>query len=549
MGLHATPGARLEDYWRETTQPLVSTMTTMQKWVIVWAVILAAAMEVGMRFGVNIILVDMEGNVAASQDDISWVVTVYGAGFIAGMASSAGLARYLGARNHFVLMLMLFGAGTLGCFASHELWQLLTARAIQGLAGGTFVVRGQVLIYTMFQSSERSAHSLLFGVMIHLFRALTPLSMAAITDASRWNYAFLLAIPFVVLAAAMIWMFMPRHEGVSAHQPSAPSLLFLLTGLASLQVGLSRGERNLWFESHFIILLFVAAALCLVLWVWWDSRPYNPNPIPHLRLLVSLPTLTASFSECLLVGAALSTGLYVLPQYLRGVQTYSATQTGWFFVVDALATLVALVASSKYLMARIGPRGVVAIGFLSFSLATLGFVYALTLTTPGWMLALLLILYGLALGWLISGLTNLAMSGIGLEYVSETDTAFRLVRQIGANFGVTAAAVLLDRRETLHSSRLLDVANRLNPITHAAVARYAGIVAQRTGTASNPTPGGYQLFQNAVIQQARLLAYVDIFWCLSVLGAVGFVVALIAHHHSRRRSADRAIHISAITSM
>jgi hypothetical protein len=83
-------------------------------------------------------------------------------------------------------------------------------------------------------------------------------------------------------------------------------------------------------------------------------------------------------------------------------------------------------------MARIRPRGVVGIGFLSASLAALGFVYAPT------------------------------------------------------------------------------------PATHAAVARSAGIIAQRTGAASDPTPGGYQLFQNAVIQQARLLACVDICRCLSV---------------------------------
>lgn len=529
--LTTAPSSPLENYWQEHTNPILTRMTPSQKWMIVWAVILAAAVEVGLRFGVNIILVDMEGNVAASQDDISWVVTVYGAGFIFGLATSASLARYLGARNHLGLMLALFGAATLGCFASHEMWQLLAARAVQGVAGGTFIVRGQVLIYSMFQGPDRSDHSLLFGVVIHLFRALVPLSMAAVTDASRWNYGFLIVVPLIVLAGAMIWLFVPRHDGSSEYAPCVPSLLLVLTGLSSLQIGLSRGERNLWFESPHIVGLFLAAAICLLLWTWWDSRPYNSNPILHLRLLASLPTLTASFAEALLSGAALSTGLYVLPQYLRSVQTYSATQTGWFFFVDALGTAAALVLSGKYLMARMGPRGVLALGFLSFSLATLGFVYSLTLTSPGWVLASLVAVHGVSLGWLITGLTNVAMKGIEPAYLSETDTAFRVIRQIGSNVGVTAAAVLLDWRMTLHSSRLLDVANRLDPKTHAAVTRYAGIVGQRVGPVSLPMPGGYQLFENAVIQQSRLLAYMDIFWCLTVLGAVGLVVTLLTRHH------------------
>ena len=53
--------------------------------------------------------------------------------------------------------------------------------------------------------------------------------------------------------------------------------------------------------------------------------------------------------------------------------------------------------------------------------------------------------------------------------------------------------------------------------------------------------GGYQLFKNAVIQQARMLAYVDIFWCLTVLGAVGFVVALLTRH--RLRAAAYALRV------
>jgi DHA2 family multidrug resistance protein len=521
----------LEEYWERHANPVLNQMTAVQKWMVLWAVILAASVEVGMRFGVNILLVDMEGNVAASQDDISWVVTVYGAGFIFGLATSAGLVRYLGPRNHFGLMLALFGAGTLGCFVSHELWQLLTARAIQGLAGGTFIVRGQVLIYTMFQGRERAARSLMFGVVIQTFRALMPVGMAAVTDASSWNYAFLLALPFILLAGGMICIFLPQHGGSPEHEPNAPSLLLLLAGLSSLQIGLSRGERNLWFESPFIVLMFLTAVLCVVLWTWWDSRPYNLEPILHLRWLVSQPTLTASFLEALVVGAALATGLYVLPQYLRSVQTYSATQTGLFFLVDALATGLALVVATKFLMAKVGPRGVLAAGFLFFSLAALGFVYGLTLTTPGQPLALLLVVHGLGLGWLVAGLTNLAMTGVEPAYVSEADTWFRLVRQIGANLGVTAAAVLLDWRQTLHSSRLLDVANRLDPKTHAAVNHYAEIVAQRAGPESAPVAGGYQLFKNAIIQQARLLAYVDICWCLAVLGLVGLVVALVKRQY------------------
>jgi len=120
----------------------------------------------------------------------------------------------------------------------------------------------------MFQGPERIAQSLLFGVVIHAFRALVPLAMAAVTDGVEWNYAFLLAVPFIVVASAMIWT-LPRHHGAAEHQPGVSSVLLLLIGLTSLQIGPSRGERNLWFESLHIVLVFLAAMLCLGLWAWW----------------------------------------------------------------------------------------------------------------------------------------------------------------------------------------------------------------------------------------------------------------------------------------
>ena len=88
----------------------------------------------------------------------------------------------------------------------------------------------------------------------------------------------------------------------------------------------------MWLQSRFICsMILVAAAVCLALFVWRDSRPDNPNPVLNLRLLYRESALSSGTLLAVIFGMLLSASLFVLPQYLRGVQDYNATQTSLFF--------------------------------------------------------------------------------------------------------------------------------------------------------------------------------------------------------------------------
>ena len=81
---------------------------------------------------------------------------------------------------------------------------------------------------------------------------------------------------------------------------------------------------------------------------------------------------------------------------------------------------------------------------------------------------------------------------------------------------------------TLHSTRLLDVANRLDPTVQSTLAAYSGLIARNGGAGSNPALGALQLFQADVITQSRLLSYIDIYLVLAVLSAVAVVLLAMA---------------------
>jgi hypothetical protein len=76
---------------------------------------------------------------------------------------------------------------------------------------------------------------------------------------------------------------------------------------------------------------------------------------------------------------------------------------------------------------------------------------------------------------------------------------------------------------TLHSSRLLDVSNRLDATTRSTLAQYTDLIHRNGGATSDSALGALQLFQNNVITQSRLLSYIDIYFGLATLGVVALI--------------------------
>ncbi|HEV2500736.1 MAG TPA: MFS transporter [Terriglobia bacterium] len=514
-------------------------LTELDKWMIVVGVSIASFVELGARVAVNIILVDMKGNVAASQDQISWVVIVYLAAFLAVLPLSGWLSSRFGHRNYLVASLLLYAAGALGCFLSGTLGELLAARAMMGAGAGAFLVRSLVTLFRLHEGRRRLPTLLTFAAFVASSRALVPVVFAVLTDSGRWNLAFLILVPPALLAAGILYLFIPAHLELAPETPPTDFLATTLAivGLIALQIAISRGEQDIWLQSSLIRWMFVVCVVCLGVFVWWDTRLDNPNPLLNLRLLLAEQMLASGVGLAVIFGAMLTAGLYVLPQYLRGIQSYSATQTSLFFCVDALASFIGIV-SAAFALSKLNLRLIVLVGLAIAACANLLFVYELTPDTPTFVLCLILMLHGLSLGILLPGITNLLLGHTSFRFIDFGMTIYFFFRQLGAAIGVAATVALIDIRETLHSSRLLDTANRLSPSVDKLVARLTLLLHSRNLPSNVAAGGAYQLFRGNVVQQTTLLAFIDVFWCLALLAVAGILLVLMLQwrdHVAHRR--------------
>ena len=409
-----------------------------------------------------------------------------------------------------------------------------------GFGGGAFLMRAITLSKLMFPGKERiTALTWLFAV---LYASLIPypVTMGWITDTFRWNYAFLLDIPFMAIGAVLIWRVVPPghlypwKEG--AHVDVWGPVL-LIASLACLQTAASRGERDLWFESSWIAPALIAAAIFFIAFVWRDSRPENTSPVFHLRMVWRQGSLRASFGVVLILGALLGAGVYVAPQYLRFVQDYSTTQTGGFISMYATGLGTGLVLSLRVLNPRLGLVRTILIGLVSLTATYVAIIYILTPTTPTVVLALAIFLQGFCLAPVIIAAANIATANAPLPDINDISATYYFIRQLGNTFGVTAATVTFDHRMTFHSSRLLDVANRLDPTVRSALSQYATVIHRNGGAGSNPLLGSLQLFQNDVVTQSRLLSYIDIYFGLAAIAGLALILIGITKVENKLGSA------------
>jgi hypothetical protein len=132
-------------------------------------------------------------------------------------------------------------------------------------------------------------------------------------------------------------------------------------------------------------------------------------------------------------------------------------------------------------------------------------------------------LQGFSIAPVLTAAGNVVTSNAPVADVNDISTTYFFVRQLGNTFGVTAATVMFDRRMTLHSSRLLDISNRLDATTRSTLAQYATLIHRNGGASSDPALGALQLFQNNVITQSRLFSYIDVYFGLATLGVVALV--------------------------
>src|SRR3989440_3717479 len=215
------------------------------KYLIAFAVVLAALMQVIDSSIVNVALPDMMGNLGASLDEIAWVSTGYILASVIVIPLTGWLGSFFGRKRYFVGSIVIFTVASVLCGASHSLGELILWRIVQGLGGGALMTVSQAVLFEAFPPEEAGTAMALFGLGVMVGPTIGPTLGGWLTDNYGWPWIFYINLPVGVLAAFMI----ATYVNDPAHQKRPPSvdyigIALLAVSVGSLQYLLEHGERN-----------------------------------------------------------------------------------------------------------------------------------------------------------------------------------------------------------------------------------------------------------------------------------------------------------------
>src|SRR6202049_3173604 len=115
-------------------------------WLIAIVVALAAFMEVLDTSIANVALPHMAGNLGASNDESTWVLTSYLVSNAIVLPISGWFAALFGRKRFFLLCIFLFTLSSLFCGTAPTLGMLILFRVLQGVGGGGLQPMAQAIL-------------------------------------------------------------------------------------------------------------------------------------------------------------------------------------------------------------------------------------------------------------------------------------------------------------------------------------------------------------------------------------------------------------------
>jgi DHA2 family multidrug resistance protein len=338
-------------------------------WLIAVVVAIAAFMEVLDTSIANVALPHISGNLGASQDQSTWVLTTYLVANAIVLPITGWITSVMGRKRFFLVCIALFTVTSFLCGIAPSLGFLLLARAIQGIGGGGLQPMAQAIMADSFPAKLRGAAFALYGVTVVVAPALGPTLGGWITDNYSWRWIFLINVPVGLLAMGLVIKlvedppFLRRFKSGEMHF-DAVGFSLLALGIAALQILLDKGQEDDWFGSNFITSLVAISFVCLSAVIVWEWR--QKQPIVDVKLFKILNFSSASLMM-FLAGAVAFSSTILMPQFLQILAGYTAEKAGLVVSVGALLMLLTMPVIGA-LTSKIPAKYLIAFGwFLSAS--------------------------------------------------------------------------------------------------------------------------------------------------------------------------------------
>ncbi|MER6524540.1 MFS transporter [Streptomyces sp. NPDC001508] len=374
----------------------------------------------------------------ATQSEIEWAINSYTLVF-AGLLFTSGLVGdRLGRKKVLLGGLVVFGIGSALAAESGSPGQLIGYRALMAL-GAAFVMPATLaVLMNVFEREEQPKAIGIWAGGVGLAIAIGPITGGALLDHFWWGSVFLVNVPIVILAVAlMIWL-VPDSRDPRPGRVDPVGVVLSVVGLVLLVYGIIKGGELADFTDPSVLATIAAGLVVLVAFVLFEKRSDHPSlDVTYFKNKV----FSAAMSAIALVFFALMGVTFFGVFYTQSVRGYSPLESGVLMLPLAAAQMI-FAPRARLVVDRFGNRATTTAGLLLIA-ATLAVFATFEADTPIWLLELVFFLMGTGMAHIMTPTSVVIMQALPREKAGSASALSNTFRQVGGALGIAVLGSVL----------------------------------------------------------------------------------------------------------
>ncbi|MDP6430520.1 MAG: DHA2 family efflux MFS transporter permease subunit [Rhodospirillales bacterium] len=471
---------------------------------------------------INVVIPDIMGAFGVGQDKAQWLTTGHLAATTSSMLLTDWFIRRLGRDNTYFLAMAVFIAGSVigGVAATFD--QLIVGRVLQGIGAGISQPLAMGTLFMIFPRDQRGRAMGIYGMIIILGPAFGPFVGGLTADALSWRWVYFVPIPFSAVAGILGLFLLPGRDAEAARPPfDWIGYTLLIVFIPSFLVALTNGAEDGWYSDQ-ILSLFAIAGISFVGFILWQL--YTPKRLLDLNLF-TYPRFAMAAIISFLFGAGMFGIMYLVPIFSQLVQGYTPTKAGLLQMPAGFMMALAMPLAGR--LVDKGWSSSMFIGGLSLTAFSGVLMTDAHIETAFWVFAGWLIMNRVGQAVIFTTMATASLAALPPHLVGQGPGVMNFVRSIGSVFGVNVMALYVEQRLQTYRQILAGSQNAGNPETLEYLETVRRLLEQAGLAETIREPAAFFYLNQAIYQQANMLAFRDGFMFFAILTAAGLIPAII----------------------